>query len=123
MRRIAFINSHPAKISKYGGLQPILESIFNREDTIGLIVHSMTNEIEKDATICQNEFASAKEYSLLDNCILAQEPYFEVILDASDFIEKEDISDFLSVKTDAPHFKSYSLWDLKKFRSPVLKMV
>jgi hypothetical protein len=121
--RIACINCHPAKLPKYRGPQPILAAMINREDTIGVTIHSMTKEIDKGAIICQKEFATLKEYSLLDNYILAHELYSEVILEALDLIEKKDVSDFPLVQKDAPYFKSPSLQDLKKFRSSGLKMV
>lgn len=121
--RIACINCHPSKLPNYREPQPILAAMINRDETIGVTVHSMTKEIDKGAVICQKEFATSKEYSLLDNYVLAHELYSEVILDALDLIEKKNISEFPVVPNDASYFKSPSLEDLKQLRSSGLRMV
>jgi len=121
--RIACINCHPAKLPKYRGLSPIFTAMINGDDTIGVTAHTMTKEIDKGAIICQKEFTTSKEYSLMDNFTLAHELYSDVILDALDLIAKKDISDFPWVQKDAPYFKRPSLEDVKKFRASGLKMV
>lgn len=121
--RIACINCHPAKLPKYRGLNPVFAAMINGEDTIGVTVHTMTREIDKGAIICQKEFATSKEYSLMDNYVLAHELYSEVILEALDLIEKKGISDFPLVPDDAPYYRPPSLEDVKKFRASGLKMI
>jgi methionyl-tRNA formyltransferase len=121
--RIACINCHSAKLPKYRGPHPILAAMINREDTIGVTVHSMTKEIDKGAIICQKEFATSKEYSLLVSYVLAYDLFSEVILNALDLIDKKDISELAVVPNDAPYFKSPSLEDLKKLCSSGLRMV
>ena len=121
--KIACINCHPSKLPKYRGLSPILAAMINGEETIGVTVHTMTKQIDKGAIICQKEFATSKEYSLMDNLSLAHELYSDVILESFDLLEKKGISDFPWVPNDAPYYKSPSLEDIKRFRASGLKIV
>ena len=120
---IACINCHPSKLPKYRGLSPILVAMINGEESIGVTVHTMTKQIDKGAIICQKEFATSKEYSLMDNLSLAHELYSDVILESFDLLEKKGISDFPWVRNDAPYYKSPSLEDIKRFRASGLKIV
>jgi folate-dependent phosphoribosylglycinamide formyltransferase PurN len=121
--KIACINCHPAKLPKYRGLNPVFAAMIDGEDTIGVTVHTMTREIDKGAIICQKEFATSREYSLMDNYALAHELYSDVIIESLDLIEKKGISDFPFVPDDAPYYKRPSLEDVKKFRASGLKMI
>lgn len=121
--KIACLNCHPAKLPKYRGLNPVFAAMLDGEDTIGVTVHTMTKEIDKGAIVNQKEFATSKEYSLMDNYVLAHELYSDVIIESLDLIEKKGISGFPLVPDDAPYYKRPSREDVKKFRASGLKMI
>jgi len=120
--KIACINCHRSKLPKYRGLWPVFAAMINREDTIGVTVHTMTKEIDNGAIICQKEFAISKENSLMDNNSLAHELYSDVILESLELIEKKEISDFPLVQKDAPYYIA-SVEDVKRFRASGLKVL
>ena len=121
--KIACLNCHPAKLPKYRGLNPVFAAMMNREESIGATVHTMTTKIDKGAIVCQKEFATSKEYSLMDNYSLVHELLTDVIIESLDLLEKKSIYDFPMISEDTPYFKRPSFEEVKKFRASGFRII
>ena len=113
--RIACLNRHTSLLPAYGGIYPVFWCMLNKEEKVGVSVHTMTSKIDEGIIIAQRSLYITPEdslFSLYEKCF---DISVDVVLKAIKKVGSEKYKPIISRTTKS--YYSYPSWkDVRRFR-------